>query len=530
MEINASWKANTGQDAAAVDRRLARPAILWCAAAGSMASTMCSIPRKAYSARVRRRRRSTPTYPRHVEQVAECIAKVRAFCTLLALADWLVPALRLGRAFALAWDEAKQREGLIDFDDQIRMAAKLLTDSSQAEWIGYKLDRRFDHILVDEAQDTNAAQWSIILDGLTREFFAGEGQRGDRMRTLFVVGDYKQAIFRFQGTSPENFEAARKRVRDSMLGAAVNARSLRANADPSELREWGLDRSFRTAQPVLDFVDKAIAGIGYENIGLERPPEPHKGLEIPGHVALWRPVGQLAGDLDADDEAGEGEAWLSDGDRKLADNIARQVKAWTDPNGPGLLLSKGGERRAGPGDVMVLVRKRGALAGLMVARLHAHGVPVAGVDRLRLGAPLAVQGPGRGAALRRAAVRRSQPRRAAGLAAGRVEPGGSARTRLAREGRALVGPLAPRRAPVRRRHARSPRHAPRPRRFRTAAGAAPLAALRPLAGPPQAGRTARARGQRSDRRTAQCRARLCHRRDRQPRRASSPGSMPARAS
>ena len=42
---------------------------------------------------------------------------VRDLRTLLGLADRLVPALRLGRAFALAWNEAKQREGLIDFDD-----------------------------------------------------------------------------------------------------------------------------------------------------------------------------------------------------------------------------------------------------------------------------------------------------------------------------------------------------------------------------------------------------------------------------
>ncbi len=40
---------------------------------------------------------------------------------------------------------------------------------------------------------------------------------------------------------------------------------------------------------------------------------------------------------------------------------------------------------------MILVRRRGELAGLLVARLHREGVPVAGVDRLRLSAPLAVQ-------------------------------------------------------------------------------------------------------------------------------------------
>ena len=103
--------------------------------------------------------------------------RIRDLRALLTLADRLVPALRLARAFAIAWEEAKQREGLIDFDDQIRIAADLLSRSGVGQWIGYKLDRRFDHILVDEAQDTNAAQWRII-DALTTEFFSGEGQRG----------------------------------------------------------------------------------------------------------------------------------------------------------------------------------------------------------------------------------------------------------------------------------------------------------------------------------------------------------------
>ena len=72
----------------------------------------------------------------------------------------------------------------------------------------------------------------------------------------------------------------------------------------------------------------------------------------------------------------------------MADRIAAQVRAWMDDGFP---LMKDGHRNATPGDVMVLVRKRRELAGLIVARLHAAGVPVAGVDRLRLGAPLAVQ-------------------------------------------------------------------------------------------------------------------------------------------
>ncbi|MFD2782271.1 hypothetical protein ACFS32_15570 [Novosphingobium pokkalii] len=89
-------------------------------------------------------------------------------------------------------------------------------------------------------------------------------------------------------------------------------------------------------------------------------------------------------------EAGEegGENWLSRPDRDLADRLARQVREWLDTGFP---LHKGTPRNASAGDVMILVRKRKDLAGLIVARLHARGVPVAGVDRLRLGAPLAVK-------------------------------------------------------------------------------------------------------------------------------------------
>jgi ATP-dependent helicase/nuclease subunit A len=387
FEINAGWKAKTGQDNAAMIGD-------WLASTPLARSRGMSELYNLFHTQKGTLRASTsqekidPDYPRYVEQVAENIAAVRELQTMLALAEWLVPALRLGRAFALAWDAAKRREGLIDFDDQIRSAAALLTNSDYAQWIGYKLDRQFDHILVDEAQDTNAAQWQII-DALTGEFFAGQGQRGDVMRTLFVVGDDKQAIFRFQGTSPENFRRARERVREAMMGAAENAQNQRSNLHAETLLDLGLDRSFRTARPILEFVDAAIDLIGHEEIGLPSRPAPHQGLDLPGHVALWRPVGLSSEVLDEDDDGEGAEGWLSDRERELADRIARQVRQWVDPDG--FLLNKGGEHRATPGDVMILVRKRGALAALLVARLHAHGVPVAGVDRLRLGAPLAVK-------------------------------------------------------------------------------------------------------------------------------------------
>jgi ATP-dependent helicase/nuclease subunit A len=388
LEVNRGWKAATGQKAAEAIGA-------WLGGTPAQRAEGLAALREVFLTKDGKPRSTTSLdklysdYCNHCARVIEGLAQVQQMAAMLALTDRLVPALRLGRAFALAWDEAKAREGLIDFDDQIRQAAALLKQAELSDWIRYKLDRRFDHILVDEAQDTNEAQWDIIF-AMAGEFWAGEGQRADHLRTLFVVGDYKQAIFRFQGSSPKYFRDAADTVRRTMLEAHEAARDVPHEERPRQLRDLGLDRSFRTAQPVLDFVDSALQEIGHEGFGLDRPAERHVGQVRPGTVSLWQPIG-VASD-EPEEEAEEGaETWLSRPDRQLAERIAQQVKAWIEPSGPGLRLHKGEERRAAAGDVMVLVRKRKELAGLIVARLHALGVPVAGVDRLRLGAPLAVK-------------------------------------------------------------------------------------------------------------------------------------------
>ncbi|MEO5587270.1 MAG: UvrD-helicase domain-containing protein, partial [Novosphingobium sp.] len=382
-----AWDSATGRDGTeAIDAWLAQDTVVRAAALDDLYlglfTKSAGAPKQLNNVLKR-----DPDYEQHIGRVGSCIAAIRELRGQLALAAWLGPALELGRAFALAWNEAKQREGLIDFDDQIRQAAELLSRLELSEWIRYKLDRRFDHILIDEAQDTNAAQWRII-DALTGDFFTGQGAHGDKLRTLFVVGDYKQAIFRFQGTSPENFEAARRRVEEQLRGLADNAAEFRDNVRVPRLQQLGLDTSFRTAQPVLEFVDRAIAHVGHAAFGLAVPPAEHQGEARPGYVALWRPVGLPPEEAEAEEAEEGGEGWLSRPDRQMAELIARQVRHWMEDGFP---LVKGGARRAGPGDVMILVRKRKELAGLIIARLHAAGVPVAGVDRLRLGAPLAVK-------------------------------------------------------------------------------------------------------------------------------------------
>ncbi|MCC6481012.1 MAG: UvrD-helicase domain-containing protein, partial [Sphingomonadaceae bacterium] len=323
--------------------------------------------------------KAEPDYAALATRMSDAIGALLALRARAAYAEDAAQGLYAGRAYARAYEAAKRRRGAVDFDDLIAHGAALLSAPGIAEWVRYKLDARIDHILVDEAQDTNARQWTII-GALVEEFFTGEGARGDRLRTLFTVGDFKQAIFGFQGTSPQAFREA---------NATFRTRAAQVGHDFLNL---SLDESYRSTPAVLEVVDACVAVLGTEAFGLPEQPVHHESRNrYPGHVRLLKPVSAALAPADeAGVETGEAEGeedWLSDQDRLLAERIARQIRAWLDD---GMMLASKG-RLLAPGDIMILLRRRGDLARLIVARLYEAGVPVAGVDRLRLQAPLGVQ-------------------------------------------------------------------------------------------------------------------------------------------
>ena len=371
---NRAWGAATGHDHADLAEAFlaADPA----ARAGlldgliGIARTKSGDPR-AFSAKLLG---CDPDHGGNCARLAEAIDLLLSLRRRADLSLLLAAGLRAGQAYALAYAAAKRAAGAVDFDDLIRATVALLEQPGIGGWIRYKLDRRTDHILVDEAQDTNIAQWTIVR-ALADEFFTEEeGHETRAVRTIFSVGDFKQAIFGFQGTDPIAFEAARLFFKGQAEAAERGFHTL------------SLDRSFRSTPPVLAVVDRLIEQLGVERLGLVTPPEPHVSARdrLPGMVTLWRPV-SLTTDDAADEQSEEG--WIDDATRAFARRLAEQVRLWLDA--PLWLAGKG--RALRPEDVLILVRKRGDLASLIVARLHAEGVAVAGVDRLRLDAPLAVR-------------------------------------------------------------------------------------------------------------------------------------------
>ncbi len=110
-----------------------------------------------------------------------------------------------GDALLAEYQRFKAERGLLDFSDLEWMTYRLLKRSRHAEWVQYKLDQRIDHLLVDEFQDTNPTQWRLLLP-LLEEMAAGDPER---RRSVFLVGDEKQSIYRFRRADPRLFHTAR---------------------------------------------------------------------------------------------------------------------------------------------------------------------------------------------------------------------------------------------------------------------------------------------------------------------------------
>src|SRR5271170_1379658 len=92
------------------------------------------------------------------------------------------------RALFAAYVEAKQRQSVLDYDDLLLYFAQMLAEPDLAAEVA----ARFDHLLVDEYQDTNALQGEIVL------------RLRPQGRGLTVVGDDAQAIYSFRAATVRN--------------------------------------------------------------------------------------------------------------------------------------------------------------------------------------------------------------------------------------------------------------------------------------------------------------------------------------
>lgn len=98
--------------------------------------------------------------------------------------------------------------GVLSFDDLTYFTYRLLHESLSKEFLYFKIDSRFKHILLDEFQDTSTLQF-LLLKPLIDEIFSGHGQ--SEFKSFFYVGDTKQSLYRFRGGVEELFDKVAQR-------------------------------------------------------------------------------------------------------------------------------------------------------------------------------------------------------------------------------------------------------------------------------------------------------------------------------
>jgi len=320
----------------------------------------------------------------HLDQLNDLMGRVetaRKSRVALNAAEKTHALYQFAQAFLPQYEARKQQKGWLDFDDLIDLTAKLLNDPFVAQWVLFRLDGGIDHILVDEAQDTSPRQWDVIKQ-LAQEFTAGEGAQSDKLRTIFAVGDQKQSIYSFQGADPAEFD----RMQDYFKGqmAQVDA--------PFQVQQ--LEHSFRSADPIMRLVDYTLQGYADNGLGGEVKHRTFKS-NMPGRVDLW-PIVEKS-------QTPEKKDWFDPTD-KLADNhetvvlaqeIAQNIK---DMCQGGVLIPEEIDntdtynlRPVTEGDFLILVRRRSELFHEIIRACKKAGLAIAGADRLKIGAELAVK-------------------------------------------------------------------------------------------------------------------------------------------
>ncbi|MFA3920085.1 double-strand break repair helicase AddA [Ruegeria hyattellae] len=288
---------------------------------------------------------------------------------------------RFAAAFLLEYESRKLLRGWLDFDDLIFKARALLNDPAVAAWVLFRLDGGIDHILVDEAQDTSPTQWDVI-EKLAQEFTAGEGARPDVERTIFVVGDKKQSIYSFQGADPDAFDRMQAQFGQQLRDSGSN------------LQDLTLEYSFRSSPAILKLVDLVFEDRAEAGFRKDAQHRAFKG-DLPGRVDLWPVVEKVEEDEDRD--------WTDPVDRPgarhhtvvLAEQIAHQIKAMIDSN---VTIPEDGDkpgtfvrRKVRPGDFLILVQRRSDLFAEIIRACKNAELAIAGADRLKVGAELAVK-------------------------------------------------------------------------------------------------------------------------------------------
>lgn len=257
----------------------------------------------------------------------------------------------------------KREAGVYDYEDMLELVRDSLLGEHGGALVS-ELRCRYSHALIDEFQDTDELQWEIFR----KIFFESERKDADgrKQNLLYLIGDPKQAIYRFRGADVETYLAAREELLQAGGARVVldkNFRSTGALIDAyNDVMLQGAESGFFT-HPEIDYREPVGCGDpALELLGRDGEPA------APIHVFEAKlPKGKRGGSQRSQ------EVVLP----PLARAIAAQIRAITDPAQPSLRMKDGrGVHRIAHREIYVLCSSNSE-ARKIGEVLREEGVPIA---------------------------------------------------------------------------------------------------------------------------------------------------------
>lgn len=260
--------------------------------------------------------------------------------------------------------ELKAQNSLLDYNDLIIRCERMLKNPDCAEWIKFRMDGFFDHILVDESQDTNHRQWAVIK-ALTEDFFVGLSA-GNQNRSIFIIGDDKQSIYSFQGAEPNISSEIFSYYQQKLQGG------------PFKLNKIDLQNSFRSRAIILSAVDAVFLNQNYMGSLEYRPHKPiRQGI---GKVEIWPQIKATKQENVADFEWKILKRQEEDYAEKefVAEMIAKKIFSWVKSG----RAIEGRNEVIKYGDIMILLRNRANDFDKILQKYFSqYGIPFKGAKK-----------------------------------------------------------------------------------------------------------------------------------------------------
>ncbi|MCC6599751.1 MAG: UvrD-helicase domain-containing protein [Crocinitomicaceae bacterium] len=182
-------------------------------------------------------------------------------------------------------NELREEQNLLLISDFQKKISEIVMESS-APFIYERVGERFNHILIDEFQDTSVMQWQNFIPLLENSLSKGHFN--------LLVGDGKQAIYRWRNGNAEQFI----RLPEIPDGQDKGRKRLFKNAYELQI----LDRNYRSSKTIVSFNNALYSAISGSNSSLQETYSGHKQEAVrdkEGFVKVMKPEGETTAELRA---------------------------------------------------------------------------------------------------------------------------------------------------------------------------------------------------------------------------------------